>query len=99
MGVPRRCAPQRQIGLPEGVEQPGLLIGGDADSGVGDFKAQQASTVSGLQHAAGQGDAALTRELECAAEIVDQSLQQPRPIFNAGIRRTLEVPSRETVQI
>ena len=58
----------------EGLENPLLVLGGDAGAGILDFDQQVPPTV--VPHAQAEGHAALLGELHCVADQVDQNLSQ-----------------------
>ena len=75
--LPPKLARGRAVRLDEGVEQLGLLLGRDADTGIGDleFQPDRLVPVGQLPHL--EGHAALGRELEPVADQIDQHLPQP----------------------
>ncbi len=77
----------RTVRLFEGLEDPGLLVGGYADAAVLHFEADQAVTAAILDYAPAQRDAAGFGEFHGVAQVIEQGLRQPRRVADQARRQ------------
>src|SRR6186713_783643 len=67
---------RRILGLDERLEQASLVVGRDADTGIGDAELHPLDVPAGFDHAGPNADRALLRELDRVADQVQQYLPE-----------------------